>query len=105
MSSAQKNKRHHSVSPESLASKWNIGLECSKNTIKATTQMDIRSALHQLTRRYRTDLMQKSLRQLNTTLYGDTFFAKTPSLLNNKCGELITDGQGFTYAYPIQSKG
>ena len=33
---SQMNARHHAVTPESLASKWNIGLERSKQTIKVT---------------------------------------------------------------------
>lgn len=96
------NKIHHTVTSEGLTSKKNIGLERSKNIIKVTTQMKIRSALHPLTRRYRTDLMQQSLRR--TTFYGDTFFAKTLSILNNTCGELFIDGQGFTYVYPMHAK-
>ena len=45
------NERHHSVTPEMLARKWEIGLEKVKQTLKATTQ-DC-TALLSLTSRYR----------------------------------------------------
>ena len=41
--------RHHKLTPESLAQKWNIGLNTAKKTIKVTTQLGVRSALGPLT--------------------------------------------------------
>ena len=48
--------------------------------------------------------MQQNLWRLNAIFYGNTFFAKLPSLLNNTCGEFFTDGQGFTYVHLMESK-
>ena len=33
--------RHHKLTPEYLAQKWNIGLNTAKNTIKVTTQLGV----------------------------------------------------------------
>lgn len=41
IASSQMNDIHHTVTPESLDSKWNVGLERSTKTIKVTTQMGI----------------------------------------------------------------
>ena len=54
-------KRHHGSNPELLSQKWGIGLKKAKDTIKNTTQLNIRSAILPLTRRYRTDLVSQRL--------------------------------------------
>ena len=41
--------RHHKLTPESLAQKWNIGLNTANKTIKVTTQIGVRLALVPLT--------------------------------------------------------
>ena len=71
-----KHERHQKLTPESLAKKWNIGLNTAKNTIKVTTQLGVRSALGPPTWRYCTDMMQHNLQRLNTNFYTDTLFAK-----------------------------
>ncbi len=42
---------HHGVDAELLSLKWGIGLEKTRNTLKSTTQLNVRSALLPLTRR------------------------------------------------------
>jgi hypothetical protein len=96
--------RHHSITPESLSRKWHIGLNRARKTLKVTTQAGIRSALHPLTRRYRTDLMQSKYRRLNCTFYTDTMFATTKSLEQNTCCQVWTDGHGYVFADPLRSK-
>ena len=59
-----KNEKHHSVTPELLTRKWGIGLEKSKETLKATTQDSIFSSPISLTRRYSTHLIPQLLRRL-----------------------------------------
>ncbi len=98
-------KRHHGVDANLLSLKWGIGLEKAKNTIKHTTQLNVRSALLPLTRRYRTDLLSQRLRRLNTRFYTDTMFSKIgTSLRGNTCTQIFTDGNGAVFAYPMQSK-
>ena len=96
--------RHHSVTVENISRKWHIGLKRAKATLKCTTQEGIRSALHPLTRRYRTDLMQSKYRRLNTEFYTDTVFTKIKSLNQCTCFQLWTDGNGFIYVDPLRSK-
>jgi len=66
--------RHHGVDASLLSLKWGIGLEKAKNTIDNTTQINIRSAILPLTRRYRTDLLSQRLRRLNIRFYTDSIF-------------------------------
>ena len=96
--------RHHGTDPTLLAQKWGIGLQKAKDTLKCTTQMNIRSAILPLTRRYRTDLLFQRLRRLTTRFYTDTAFAKYKSILGNTCVQIFTDGEGFIVAYPMKSK-
>ena len=96
--------RHHRVTPEALAQKWNIGLNTARKTIKVTTQLGVRSAIGPLTRRYRTDILQNHLRRLNTTFYTDTLFAKCKSIVGNTVAQVYTDGQGFVHVDPRTSK-
>ena len=96
---------HHGVDASLLSLKWGIGLEKAKNTIKITTQHNIRSAILPLTRRYRTDLLSQGLRRLNTRFYTDTMFSKIcTSLRGNTCAQIFTDGNGAVFVYPMKSK-
>ena len=72
--------------------------------IKVTTQLGVRSALVPLTSRYRTDMIQKYLRCLNTTFYTDTLFAKCKSRIVNNVAQVYTNGQGFVHVGPRTSK-
>ena len=98
------NERHHGVKPELIAQKWGIGLEKARQTLKATTQQAVRSAVLPLKRRYRTDLLSQRLRRLNCKFYTDTLFSKQVSVNGNKCAQLFTDGEGAVIIYPMKSK-
>ena len=102
--SAITHERHHKLTPKPLAQKWNIGLNTEKKTIKVTTQLGVRSSLGPLTRRYRTDIMQQHIRRLSTTFYTDILFAKCKSIIGNNVEQVYTDGQGFVYVDPRNSK-
>ena len=45
MAQIRTSKRHHGVDADLLSLKWGIGLEKARNTLKNTTQLNIRSAL------------------------------------------------------------
>ena len=98
------NERHHGVKSELLAQKWGIGLEKARQTLKATTQHAVRSAVLPLKRRYRTDLLSQRLRRLNCRFYTDTLFSKQVSANGNTCAQLFTDGKGAVIIYPMRSK-
>ena len=101
-----KNERRHLVTSELLARKWGIGLENAKETLKATTQECIRSALLPLTRRYRTYLISQRLRRISRKFYTDTLFEKHKSIIGNTCAQIFTDWEGlfmFTLCNIIQN--
>ena len=98
------NKRHHGTDPNLLAQKWGIGVQKARDTLKCTTQMNIRSAILPLTRRYRTDLLSQRLKRLSTRFYTDTIYAKHKSLQGHTCAQIFTDGEGFVVAFPIRTK-
>jgi hypothetical protein len=104
ISSTYTKERHHGADPELLARKWGIGTEKAKQTLKSTTQHNIRSAILPLTRRYKTDLLSQRMKRLSAQFYTDTAFSKDTSLAGNSCVQLFTDGQGFVVAYPMRSK-
>jgi hypothetical protein len=54
-SSIISNKRHSKATPEEVASKWNIGLQTAKDTIRVMTQHGIRTAIHPMMRRVQVD--------------------------------------------------
>ena len=95
--------RHSIVSPEELSRKWRVGINTARETLKATTQRGIRTAVHPLTRRYRTDHFSLRYRRLNTQFYSDTVFATTKSLKGNKCAQVFT-AKDFIRVHPMVSK-
>ena len=97
--------RHSEITPENLASKWKIGLQAARDTLKVTTQLGIRHAIHPLKRRYRTDHMSLSYRRLSTRMYSDTLFAKVTSLKGNTCAQVFTTNDtGYIRVHPMHSK-
>ena len=95
--------RHSPVTAENLSRMWNVGLDTARRTLRATTQQGIRTAIHPITRRYRTDQLHLHRKRLNATFYTDTLFSKVQSLRGNKCAQVFTDGR-FTAVYPLTTK-
>lgn len=89
-------KRHSRATPETIAKKFGCGLEIARKTLKATTNYGVRTATEPMTKRYRTHLMQMKHRRLKATIYNDTMFSRTTSLLGNKSAEVFTDGSYVT---------
>ena len=95
--------RHSRVTAEEIARKFYCGLQTAQNTLKATTQRGIRHAVHPLSRRYRTDIMQSRLKRLKGNWYADTMFSNSRSLKGNTCAHVFTNGK-FIHLEPITSK-
>ena len=93
---------HHPLTAVSLAKKFGIDLNTAKQTLLVTTQLGVRSAIHPLSRRYRTDFWSNCHRRLNTTVYTDTFFLKTKSVRQNTCAQLYTTGENYFYVHPMR---
>ena len=43
---------------EQLVTKWHVGLDTAKRTVKVTTHKGVKQALHPISRRYRTEQTQ-----------------------------------------------
>ena len=95
--------RHSSPTPETVSRLWNVGLETAQQTLRATTQQGIRSAVHPIFRRYRVDYLHFYRKRLHATFHTDTLFSKIISLRGNKCAQVFKNG-AFTAVYPIMSK-
>ena len=65
------------VQPEELAQRWAVNKMMAADTIQATTQKFIRSALHPIDRRYRTRNLMLKYNSLNCSFTSDTFFSST----------------------------
>ena len=95
--------RHSSPTPETVSRLWNVGLETAQQTLRATTQQGIRSAVHPIFRCYWVDHLHFHRKRLHTTFHTDMLFSKIISLQGNKCAQVFTNG-AFMAVYPIVSK-
>ena len=102
--SAKTKKRHHEVTPVSLAKRWGIGLDTASKTIKVTTQKGARSAVHPLHRRYRTKQQQMRYQTLNCTMYSDTLFASTKSSRGNTMSQVFATDTDFARVVHMSAK-
>ena len=97
-------KQHHgSVKAEDLSERWHIGLSQAANTIKATTQRIVRSAIMPLAHQYRADRMFERPR-IRGTIYTDTMAGRCQSLDGNKYAQIFGNESFFTACYPMESK-
>jgi hypothetical protein len=92
------------VQPEELAQRWAVGKTMAEDTIQATMQKFIRSALHPIDRRYRTRNLMLKYNSLNCSFTSDTFFSSTRSLVRNTCGQLFISDFGFGKFCPQKLK-
>jgi len=92
------------TTPEELSRLFHIGLETARRTLQATTQLAVRSAIHPITRRYKTDLVRGlEARRMPGRWYSDTYFSKYKSLTGNTCGQIFTDTR-YIGTYPLTTK-
>ena len=91
---------HSAVMPECISEVFGCGLETAKQTIRVATQHCIRSAMHPLTRRYRTDLLSLWYCHLNVLMYSDTMHFKVKLLNQNKCAQIFATDD-YATAYPV----
>ena len=99
----QSSDRKTSVSPESIAERWGIGLKQAKQTLSKTTQNIVRSAIMPLMRRYRADRIFTPNR-LKGNWHSDTVIATDKSKDGNTCAQIFTNDNYFAAIYPMDSK-
>ena len=92
--------RHSSLTAESIAEAWCIGIKRARQTLTATTQRGVRSAILPLSRRYRAD-RRYNLKRLNDKFATDTLYAEVKSLHQNIAAQIYSHKMGFAACYPI----
>lgn len=96
--------RKAQVSAEDLAKKWAIGHQVAKDTIQATTQSFVRSALHPIERRFKIKNSTLRYNNLKSKFYSDTMFSNTKSILNHTMAQLFVNDQGYMKITPMKLK-
>ena len=96
-------KQHHGISADLLKRKLGIGIDKENWTLQSTTQYNMRSALKQMMRRYRTDSLLHRLHHLNCRFYTEMLFAKYKSIVWNTCAQIFIDGK-FVQIIPLRTK-
>ena len=103
--SAKTGSRKGTVTPERLASIWNIGLETAKRTIERTTQRGVRDFTNaKMNCRLKPLSYQLMFEHLRTTMYTDTLFSKIESLQKNTCAQVFCTPLDWTRVFPLKSK-
>ena len=92
--------RHGIVSAEVLADRFGIGLNRARDTLKATHQRGVRSALLPISRRYRAD-RQFDTKRLKGKFATDTVYAKRRSLVGNIGSQVYSHKCGFNECYHL----
>ena len=94
---------HSFITAEHLVRKMNIGLENSKQMMRATTQKYIQTAVHPITRRYRVDHLDLHTARFAGNWHVYQISTGTKSLAQN-AGYFVLSNGTFTTVYPSDSK-
>ena len=97
------NTRHSVITPEHVAKIMHMGLDKAKNLLKVTTQKGVRTAVHPIHRRYRTDHIDLNRDRLRGKWYVDWMPAKRKSITQATGAWIYTNGF-FSEVYPSESK-
>jgi hypothetical protein len=100
--------REGRITRENKAKMWKIGLDAAASTLKATTQLVVRHALHPLHKRFRTEAAQLRYPCLGGRFgrfSSDTMFAKTKSIRGNMMAQIFSNDIDFTKLIPMERKG
>jgi hypothetical protein len=87
---------------------FGVGLETASRTLRATTQLALRHAIHPIHKRYTTKVAQLRYPRLtgrHGVFHTDTFFTDTPTLSACKMGHIYTNDVDFSKFYPLRRKG
>lgn len=96
--------RRLKIGAEELSKKWAIGQQIASDTIKASTQSFIRSAIHPVERRYRTKINTLRYNHLNAIFRSDTMFANLKSVAGNTMAQGFCTDFGFSKFIPMARK-
>ncbi len=91
-----------------LAARWMIAPDCTKQTVQLTMQRVVSTCLNpMLAQRFLTNDRMLCYKQLPHTTITDTLFAGTgtPSCSRNKCAQAYSTSFGWARAHPMTRKG
>ena len=97
------NDRHSKIGQEEFSRKWDIGLQTAKDTLAATTQHGVRTAVHPVSRRLQVDHLHLHRPLLRGTWYADTLLSNVKSIRVNTCANVFTQGR-FTKVVPMTAR-
>ena len=92
--------RHGMKSAEVLADRFGIGIQRARDTLMATNQRGVRSAILPIRRRYRAD-RQFDVRRLKGKFSTDTLYATRKSIVGNIGSQIYSHKCGFTECYHL----
>jgi hypothetical protein len=105
ISSTNSVRQKGTVSAESLAQRWYIGIETAKRTIERSTQRAVRDFTStEGAQRLKHTNYQLKYRHLRSAVYTDTLFSKTKSLQQNTCGQIFCTDFQWQAFYPLKTK-
>ena len=105
ISAVQTKARKGTVSPETLAKRWHIGIERARKTIDRTTQLAVRDFTNTTGgRRLKPIHQQLKYRRLDVEMYCDVLIGRCVSLLGNKYAAIYCTPFHWIAAEPIASR-
>lgn len=96
--------RRTTITPQMLSQRWGIGLDTAKQTLRVTTQSGIRNVLAPAERKVRKKAPWLKFPAVNRTLFADALSAKVPGLHKETGATVFTDGKGYDFFYPWETK-
>jgi hypothetical protein len=100
-------RNHSDTLRDKVSRTFGVGLETAERTLMATTQLALRTSIHPIHKRYRTEVAQLRYPRLggqHGRFHTDTFFASAPSLGRCTMGQMFTNDVHFTKFYPMRLK-
>jgi len=105
ISAVQMKARKVTVSPETLAKRWNIGIETARKTIEKTTQLAVQDFTNVTgSRRLRPIHHQLRCRRLNVEMYCNMLVGRSVSLLGNRHAAVYCTPFHWIAVDPIKEK-
>ena len=105
LSTVQSKERKGTVSPETLAKRWHIGVEKARQTIEKTTQLAVRDFTNTTGgRRLKPIHQQLKYRRLDVEMYCDTLEGRCKSLLGNRYAAVYCTPYHWISVDPIEKK-
>ena len=105
ISAVQTKARKGTVSPETLAKRWNIGIETARKTIEKTTQLAVRDFTNVTgSRRLKPIHHQLKYRRLDVEMYCDILEGRSVSLLGNRYAAVYCTPFHWIAVDPIKEK-